>query len=134
MPEFDDADYEVGYRRPPTEYQFKRGAPSPNPSGRPKGAKGRKAIIRQIANESREYSEGGVRRRASTLEIIVMAVRNRAAQGDLRALNLFDFLSGEGGEEELQVPKGVLIVPEKLNYEEWLLKYAPHHSGEPLLE
>ncbi len=135
MPDFeDDDDYEVGYGRPPVAHQFKRGAPSPNPVGRPKGAKGRKSIIRQIANETREYSEGGIRRRASTLELVVLAVRNRVAQGDLRALKLSDMLSGEESKEEPQVPKGVLILPDTLTHEEWLLKYSPHHCGEPASE
>jgi hypothetical protein len=30
--------YVVGYGRPPREHQFKKGAPSPNPKGRPAGS------------------------------------------------------------------------------------------------
>src|SRR3984893_15584126 len=32
-------DYEVGYGRPPREHQFRKGEPSRNPKGRPRGAK-----------------------------------------------------------------------------------------------
>src|SRR3984893_6198924 len=32
-------DYEVGYGRPPREHQFKKGEPSRNPKGRPRGAR-----------------------------------------------------------------------------------------------
>ena len=31
-----NADYEVGYCKPPEEYKWKKGCPSPNPKGRPK--------------------------------------------------------------------------------------------------
>jgi len=34
-----EPDYEVGYRRPPRQHQFKKGQPSPNPKGRPRGSK-----------------------------------------------------------------------------------------------
>ena len=37
--------YEVGYQRPPLHTRFKKGAPSPNPSGRRKGSRNLTTVL-----------------------------------------------------------------------------------------
>lgn len=126
-PPGDGPGYEVGYGRPPVAHRFVRGAPSPNPSGRPRGSRDRKVVTRQIANELRSYSEGQKRRRTTNLKLVLLTVRNRVAQGDLLAFSILDWLTGVAAVEEPGVPKGVLIVGEKLTTDEWLAKYG--HLG-----
>ncbi len=58
-----DADYDVGYGRPPEATQFKPGR-SGNPNGRPKGAKSEDTIVRsvmhrKVALKSRRQSPEG---------------------------------------------------------------------------
>ncbi|WP_264940531.1 DUF5681 domain-containing protein [Sphingomonas caeni] len=124
----DDLDYEIGYARPPVAHQFQKGSPSPNPRGRPRGSRNQKSWVRQIAAEVREYVEAGQRRRASTLELVLLAVRNAAARGDPRALNLYDYLTGEDASEQSSIPKGVFIVREAMTEEEWQIKYNPNYQ------
>jgi hypothetical protein len=59
-----------GYGNPPRHGRFKRGQ-SRNPRGRPRGAKGHKQTVAEIANEMHWIVEDGNRRRRSTLELIV---------------------------------------------------------------
>ena len=83
-----------------------KGAPSPNPQGRPRGSRNRKALVRQIAEETRTYSEGSEQRRTTILKLVLLSVRNAAAKGDLLAIKLFDQLTGHPELEQPEVPKG----------------------------
>lgn len=91
-----EADYEVGYGKPPHETRFKPGK-SGNPNGRPKGAKNKKSDI-PAKNEERLkqvfieecYREIGVRdgEKLVKMPVIQAVVRNlalNAAKGNQRA-------------------------------------------------
>ena len=111
-------DYAVGYGKPPPQGRFKSGN-SGNKKGRPRGSKSRDAIVRKIANEMHEVNENGQRRRRSTLELMLLALRNRAANGDVRAMRaLMKYLV------KFEPPKngprcGVIIVPAPMTIEEF---------------
>ena len=74
--------YEVGYRKPPKDHQFKKGQ-SGNPAGRPKGHANVATVLHRIVNEKVVIQENGVKRRVSKLEAAFKQAVNRAAAGDL---------------------------------------------------
>ena len=80
--------YAVGYGKPPLIRRFKSGR-SGNRRGRPRGSKNCKTIVREIANEMHAVTEDGRLRRRSILEFMLLALRNRAAEGDVRAFRAF---------------------------------------------
>ena len=119
------ADEVVGYGRPPRHRQWTPGT-SGNPKGRPRQAKGRKAILERIAFETCQANIGGKLVIMMKVELVLFAVRNAAANGDPAGHGLFDRLLRESREEGPPIPKASLIAPERLNLGEWDEKYGPH--------
>jgi hypothetical protein len=115
----------VGYGNPPLKTRFRPGQ-SGNPPGRPKGAKGRKQIVAKIAGEMRWVVENGGRRRLSTLELILLQLRNLAVQGDIQAFHAYHDLLAKYAPQETKTQAGYLIVPERMTTsEEWERVVAP---------
>ena len=107
-----DIEDRVGYGRPPRRRRLKPGQ-SGNRKGRPRGAIGRKEIVRRVASETHTVIEQGERRRRSTLELILLFVRNRAATGDVRAFQAASELLARFGLPELEEDRsrGCLLIP-----------------------
>jgi len=84
MPNTDDS-YEVGYRKPPIKSRFVKGR-SGNPKGRPGGAKNEKTLINDILGARIAVRTPEGKRRLNSFEISLMKLREKAAQGDLRAI------------------------------------------------
>ena len=78
-------DEAVGYGRPPRHSRFKPGR-SGNPRGRPKGAASCKTIVQRLALQEHEVVEHGRKRRRTTLALVLIVLRMRAAEGNARAL------------------------------------------------
>ena len=114
----------VGYGQPPKATRFKPGR-SGNPRGRPKGARGHKAIVEEIAHELHQVTEGGTTRWCSTLELILLSLRNRAAAADIKAFKAYTDLEARFGPPEPKSQGGYIIVPERLTEEEWEAQYSP---------
>jgi Family of unknown function (DUF5681) len=114
----------VGYGQPPKATRFKPGQ-SGNLRGRPKGARGHKAIVEEIAGELHRVTEGGTTRWCSTLELILLSLRNRAAAADVRAFKAYSDLQARFGTQEPKRQGGCIIVPERLTEEEWEAQYSP---------
>ena len=108
----------VGYGNPPQHSRFQPGE-SGNPRGRPRGAKGRKQIVATIANEMHRVVEDGSRRRRSKLELILLQLRNLAAQANVQAFRAYHNLLARYSPEKTRTHGGYLIVPEQLTLEEW---------------
>jgi hypothetical protein len=109
----------VGYGNPPPETRFSPGQ-SGNPRGRPRGAKGHKQIVRKIANEMHWVVEDGKRRRRSTLELVLLQLRNLAAQGNVQAFRACRNLSAKYSPQETETRLGYMVVPEPITtIEEW---------------
>ena len=113
----------MGYGNPPHYTRFRPGQ-SGNPRGRPRGAKGRKQIVAEIANEMHWVVEDGKRRRRTTLELIFLKLRNLAAQGNVAAFRAYHTLLARYSPQGTQARGGYMIVPEVLTIEEWERKFA----------
>jgi len=83
----EQADYEVGYGRPPRRTRFTKGQ-SGNPRGRPRGAKNLTTLLSDALNERVIVTENGGRRRVTKREAIITQLVNRSATADLRAMKI----------------------------------------------
>jgi hypothetical protein len=119
----------VGYANPPKPTRFKPGQ-SGNPNGRPKGSQGRKTMVERVLFEMHDVVEGGEPKPRSTLELIVLMLRNRSFEGDPQAFKAFEDLEARVGPREAKKQGGLLVLPEVLSPEEWNARYAP--KDEPI--
>jgi hypothetical protein len=87
MPPDNEADYEVGYGKPPRHTRFKKGR-SGNPRGRPNGSKNLSTLLSETLSEPVIVAENGGRRTISKRRAIITPLVNRSAKGDLRALKI----------------------------------------------
>lgn len=72
-------------KRLPNSGSFKNGEPSRNPNGRPKGAKGHKAVVRKILLELVSVRLPTGPRKISAFEALYLKERDLAFSGDWRA-------------------------------------------------
>jgi hypothetical protein len=77
--------YEVGYGRPPRATQFKKGQ-SGNPRGRPKGAKGFDAQLKETFGQKVEVQLMGKTRRITAGQAMLLKLTAKALGGDMAAL------------------------------------------------
>jgi Family of unknown function (DUF5681) len=81
------ADYRVGYGKPPLHSRFKPGNRA-NPAGRPRGAKGAKAVLARMLDRRVVVIEDGKRRRLSKRELGFARLVDKFSEGDLTATKL----------------------------------------------
>ena len=117
-PERPPAQEEVGYRKPPMCRRFKK---SGNLKGRPKGAKNRKTIVKLVADERHSMLENGKRRRRTTLEIVLLCLRNMALEDtNVRGFEELHRLTKAYQPQEADDHVGYLVVPAPLTNEEFV--------------
>ncbi|WP_366474094.1 DUF5681 domain-containing protein [Sphingomonas sp.] len=116
----------MGYGRPPLHSRFRPGY-SGNPAGRRKGSEDHSKIIRRVALR-RVLIDGRLTQKRN-IDLLLEVVRRAAAKGDFVALSLVRKYTGFVETEESPIPKGILIVGEKLTQEEWKAEYG--HLGRP---
>ena len=109
----------AGYGEPPQNSRFKHGR-SGNPKGRPPGRKSRKKIVEEIANEMHWIDEGGRRRRRSTLELVLLFLRNRSLDGNARAFRTYYALLEKYEPQHSRPGTGFLLAPEPVTMEEFI--------------
>lgn len=88
MADKDNDQSPVGYGKPPKDGQYTPGN-SGNPRGRPKGAKNKATILREIADEEHRVTIGGEIRFAKTIDLLFMRLRELAMKGDEKALDAY---------------------------------------------
>lgn len=81
-----DAEYSVGYGKPPPESRWKRGQ-SGNPAGRPKGSRNVASMAKTLLDEFTRMRSGDTSKRVSRIEGLLWKQYERAAKGDLRAID-----------------------------------------------
>ena len=107
---------EVGYRKPPTRRRFKK---SGNSKGRPKGSKNRKTIVKAVANEMHTVIENGKRRRRSTLDLVLLRLRNMVLEDkNDRAFEEFHRLTKAYQPQEAGSGLGYIVMSERHTFEE----------------
>ena len=85
--------YEVGYGKPPKHTQFPHGN-GPG-KGKPKGAKNMKTIVNSATGAKVTTKSNGKFKKISKIEAAVHQLANKAAAGDLKAIEKLIALSDE---------------------------------------
>ena len=91
----------VGYGQPPRHTRFKKGA-SGNPRGRPKGTLNVATVLERTLCETVVIDENGQQKTVTKFEAAVKQLANKAASGDLKALQLLISLVRSTEEREMQ--------------------------------
>lgn len=85
MADDDSKDYDVGYKKPPKDTQFKPGQ-SGNPKGRPKDSRNIKTVMLQVAQEEVVFhTKDGNTIAMSNQEALVRKLFQEAQKGNTRA-------------------------------------------------
>lgn len=92
--------YDVGYGKPPKHTQWKPGR-SGNPKGRPKGSRNFKTDVKDTLKEPVRLTKNGKPKTVSTQAATLMRLREKALQGDQRALDRLIELAKTYNDEEL---------------------------------
>lgn len=90
--------YAVGFCRPPTATQFKKGQ-SGNPSGRPKGSKNFATEVKEAFGRKIVIQENGRTRRIPARMGFLMKLGAQALRGDMSALRMAIGLAQTGDHE-----------------------------------
>ena len=120
----------LGYGKPPKEHQFKKGQ-SGNSRGSEKGTLSKKAIVKAVANEMHRVAVDGLPPNLSTLELVLLTLRNAAMKGNIVACRAVEKLHDRYGPSEVDDKHGVLVVPAPLSQEEWIEKAMEHNAKLP---
>lgn len=87
----DDSGYEIGFGKPPEHTRFKKGQ-SGNPGGRPQGTLNMATVLERTLREKVVINENGKKQIITKLEAAIKQVTNKAASGELKALQLLSAL------------------------------------------
>ena len=78
-------DYEVGYGRPPRAHRFKKGEPSRNPKGRPRGTNRPAPDLVAALWQPITIRMQGKERKVPYPEAMIQVTKDKALKGDQRA-------------------------------------------------
>jgi hypothetical protein len=113
--------YAIGYRKPPIETRFKPGT-SGNPNGRPKGRRNLKSAAEEVFTSMVLVREGGIARRVTRLEALLLTTmerglkgNDRAAQGAIKIALLLGLFNAEPGWDFSSLSDDEMRTLEQLN-------------------
>ena len=123
-------DGQVGYKRPPAKYQFRKGQ-SGNPRGRWKGQRNLPAVLAEVLDQTVPVKQGNKSERMSKGEALIKMLMSMAHRGDRRAINaLLNITEKIGRIENTQLESGahkygIMLVPGvATSKEEWQREIA----------
>ena len=87
MAAHEEKSYQVGYKKPPRQYQYKKGECG-NPGGRPKGSLNASATLAKILSRPVTMRERGRRKTITLLEACLTQLGTKAAAGEFRYIAL----------------------------------------------
>ena len=87
MPDDEESDYKVGYKKPPLHTRFRKGQLG-NPRGRPRGSKNFSTLLTEALNEPVIVTEDGRRRRISKRELGLRQLANKFAMAEAQATKM----------------------------------------------
>ncbi len=93
-------DYEVGYGKPPKHTRFRKNR-SGNPKGRPKGSNNFRTDVKCALKAPVRLTKDGSPRTVSTQEAALLRLREKALNGDARALDRLLALAQVYNDEQL---------------------------------
>ena len=118
----------VGYKVPPKEHEFKKGK-SGNPKGRPKGAQGKAKAARKVLWEQHTVRENNRRVTRTTIELVVLTLRQLAFAGNHRAFKVMQQLEADYDPQKPKNRAGLLVVPGRLTPESWEQQFGADVSA-----
>ncbi|KPA99893.1 DUF5681 domain-containing protein [Ahrensia marina] len=103
LKEVGETEYKIGYGKPPTHSQFKKGQ-SGNPKGRPKGKTLFRTEVQEIGRKMATVRTNGKTSKVPMTRVVLQTVLQRALDGDKTStkqiLELFDKYLDEPGDEK----------------------------------
>ncbi|MGI4881376.1 MAG: DUF5681 domain-containing protein [Janthinobacterium lividum] len=79
-------EYEVGYGKPPAEFQYGKGQ-SGNKKGRPRGSRSFKTELREVIEQNIPVTENGRKRNMTARKAMLIRLRQKALSGDQKAID-----------------------------------------------
>jgi Family of unknown function (DUF5681) len=124
------SDEKIGYRNPPQHAQFKKGQ-SGNPKGRPKGKPNLATALQRTLREKVVINENGRRKTITKLEAALKQLVNKAASGDLRALQQLTALarSAEDRSPEATAPTAAMAEADQKVMQGVLSRFGANFKG-----
>jgi hypothetical protein len=127
----DDAAYKVGYGKPPQHTRFAPGR-SGNPKGRPKGVRNFGTDVKATLKAPVKVTRDGRPRKVSTQEAMLFRLREKALNGDARALDRLLQLAQTYNNEDVMADVASLGADDAMVLETYRARVLSRAAGSPL--
>lgn len=108
-----DADYEIGYGKPPLGTRFQPGR-SGNPNGRRKGTKSVSSQLSTILQRMVPVTENGREKKMPLQEVMLNSIANKAAKGDLKSVQFLLDIQDRYRDSDAQTIEQSDLMPDDL--------------------